>query len=228
MAEGVFEVKATSGNNRLGGDDWDQKIIDWLVAEFRKKEGIDLSKDRVALQRLRDGAEEAKIEASDIEATRRISFFEIVERKAEGNNNRELLKKARLELAGLYRQINEFNQASKYLAKLIKEENNETEKEKLKGELLKLYLTNGQIKSAKSLIENQLMVKDIGADSAVGQALLDFIKSDSPQVQPLLIALSKIQQPGQRPKWQKLVKTFSQLEEKRAKPKEATIGAQES
>ncbi len=64
LAEGVFEVKATSGNNRLGGDDWDQKIIDWLVAEFRKKEGIDLSKDRVALQRLRDGAEEAKIELS--------------------------------------------------------------------------------------------------------------------------------------------------------------------
>ncbi|MFX0092572.1 MAG: molecular chaperone DnaK [Candidatus Hodarchaeota archaeon] len=64
LAEGVFEVKATSGNNRLGGDDWDQKIIDWMVAEFRKKEGIDLSKDRVALQRLRDAAEEAKIELS--------------------------------------------------------------------------------------------------------------------------------------------------------------------
>ncbi|MFX1256163.1 MAG: molecular chaperone DnaK, partial [Promethearchaeota archaeon] len=64
LAEGVFEVKATSGNNRLGGDDWDQKIMDWLVAEFRKREGIDLSKDRVALQRLRDSAEEAKIELS--------------------------------------------------------------------------------------------------------------------------------------------------------------------
>ncbi|MBN1795617.1 MAG: HEAT repeat domain-containing protein [Sedimentisphaerales bacterium] len=160
----------------------------------------------------------AKIEASELEATKRISFFEIFERKSEGNNNKELLKKARLELAGLYRQINELNQASKYLAELIKDETHEAEKEKLKGELLQLYLTNDQIDSAKSLIENQLMEKDFGAECPMGQVLLGFIKSDTPQLQTLIDALRKIQQPGQRPKWQKFVKSFTQLEDKATKP----------
>ncbi|KAL8275053.1 hypothetical protein Esti_001109 [Eimeria stiedai] len=61
---GVFEVKATNGNTSLGGEDFDQKVLQFLVAEFRKKEGIDLSKDRLALQRLREAAETAKIELS--------------------------------------------------------------------------------------------------------------------------------------------------------------------
>ncbi len=64
LSEGVFEVKATSGNNRLGGDDFDQRIIDWLIEEFRKETGLDLSKDPMALQRLKDAAETAKIELS--------------------------------------------------------------------------------------------------------------------------------------------------------------------
>ncbi|MCK4845577.1 MAG: molecular chaperone DnaK, partial [Candidatus Heimdallarchaeota archaeon] len=59
---GLFKVIATSGNNLLGGDDFDQKIIDWMVVEFKKKEGIDLSKDSKVMQRLKDAAEEAKIE----------------------------------------------------------------------------------------------------------------------------------------------------------------------
>src|SRR5690606_10527766 len=62
LGDGVFEVKATSGNNHLGGDDFDQRIVDYLVAEFKKEHGIDLSKDRTAMQRLRDAAEKAKIE----------------------------------------------------------------------------------------------------------------------------------------------------------------------
>ena len=57
LSEGVFEVKATSGNNRLGGDDYDQRIIDWMVEEFKKKSGLDLSKDSMAIQRLKDAAE---------------------------------------------------------------------------------------------------------------------------------------------------------------------------
>ncbi|KAL8433906.1 hypothetical protein ACSSS7_003511 [Eimeria intestinalis] len=61
---GVFEVKATNGNTSLGGEDFDQKVLQFLVAEFKKKEGIDLSKDRLALQRLREAAETAKIELS--------------------------------------------------------------------------------------------------------------------------------------------------------------------
>ena len=66
MGEGVQEVLATAGNNRLGGDDFDQRIIDWLVAEFRKETGSDLSKDKMAMQRLKEAAEKAKIELSGV------------------------------------------------------------------------------------------------------------------------------------------------------------------
>lgn len=64
LGDGVFEVKSTNGDTHLGGDDFDQKIIDWLAEEFQKAEGIDLKKDKQALQRLRDAAEKAKIELS--------------------------------------------------------------------------------------------------------------------------------------------------------------------
>ncbi|MGZ4123199.1 MAG: molecular chaperone DnaK [Tumebacillaceae bacterium] len=69
LGEGVFEVKATSGNNRLGGDDFDQKVIDHLVETFKKENGIDLSKDKMAMQRLKDAAEKAKKELSGVMAT---------------------------------------------------------------------------------------------------------------------------------------------------------------
>jgi molecular chaperone DnaK len=64
VGEGVFEVRATAGDSHLGGDDFDQKIVDWLVTEFKKDQGVDLAKDRSALQRLREAAERAKIELS--------------------------------------------------------------------------------------------------------------------------------------------------------------------
>jgi molecular chaperone DnaK len=66
MGEGVFEVKSTNGDTFLGGDDFDQEILDWLIQEFRQETGIDLSKDRMALQRLRDAAERAKVELSSV------------------------------------------------------------------------------------------------------------------------------------------------------------------
>jgi molecular chaperone DnaK len=69
VGEGVVEVKATNGDTHLGGDDFDQKIVDWLIVEFRKSEGIDLGKDRMALQRLREAAEKAKIELSSVMET---------------------------------------------------------------------------------------------------------------------------------------------------------------
>src|SRR2546425_2803521 len=69
IGEGVFEVKATSGNTQLGGDDWDQRVIDWLVTEFKNSHGVDLSKDRMALQRLKEAAEKAKIELSQVMET---------------------------------------------------------------------------------------------------------------------------------------------------------------
>jgi len=69
LGGGVFEVKSTSGDTHLGGDDFDQRIIDYLLAEFKKTEGIDLSKDRAVLQRLKDAAEKAKIELSGVAST---------------------------------------------------------------------------------------------------------------------------------------------------------------
>ena len=69
LGEGVFEVKATSGNNHLGGDDFDAKVVEWMVAEFKKIEGIDLSKDKMAAQRLVEAAEKAKRELSSTTST---------------------------------------------------------------------------------------------------------------------------------------------------------------
>ncbi|WP_040158349.1 molecular chaperone DnaK [Nigerium massiliense] len=69
IADGVFEVKATKGDNRLGGDDWDQRIVDWMVQQFKNANGIDLSKDKMARQRLQEAAERAKIELSATQET---------------------------------------------------------------------------------------------------------------------------------------------------------------
>ncbi len=69
IGDGVFEVKSTSGDTDLGGDDWDQRVIDWLVDTFKGKHGVDLSKDNMALQRLREAAEKAKIELSQVQQT---------------------------------------------------------------------------------------------------------------------------------------------------------------
>jgi molecular chaperone DnaK len=69
IGDGVFEVKSTSGNTHLGGDDWDQRVIDWLVKTFKDKEGVDLSNDKMALQRLKEAAEKAKIELSSVQET---------------------------------------------------------------------------------------------------------------------------------------------------------------
>lgn len=69
IGEGVVEVRATSGDNHLGGDDWDQRVVDWLVDKFKGTSGIDLTKDKMAMQRLREAAEKAKIELSSSQST---------------------------------------------------------------------------------------------------------------------------------------------------------------
>jgi molecular chaperone DnaK len=69
IGDGVFEVKSTSGNTHLGGDDWDQRIIDWLVKSFKDTEGVDLAADKMATQRLQEAAEKAKIELSSLQET---------------------------------------------------------------------------------------------------------------------------------------------------------------
>jgi molecular chaperone DnaK len=69
IGDGVFEVKATAGNTHLGGDDWDQRVMDWMVSEFKNAHGVDLSNDKMALQRLKEAAEKAKIELSNLQET---------------------------------------------------------------------------------------------------------------------------------------------------------------
>ena len=69
IGDGVFEVKSTAGDNHLGGDNFDKAIVDWMVAEFKRDQGIDLSADRLALQRLYEAAEKAKIELSSTQST---------------------------------------------------------------------------------------------------------------------------------------------------------------
>src|SRR5213594_3722108 len=69
IGEGVFEVKATHGDTQLGGDDWDQRVMDWMVKEFKNAHGVDLSNDRMAMQRLKEAAEKAKIELSQVAET---------------------------------------------------------------------------------------------------------------------------------------------------------------
>ncbi len=69
IGDGVFEVKATHGDTQLGGDDWDQRVIDWLVGQFRAAHGVDLASDNMALQRLKEAAEKAKIELSQVQQT---------------------------------------------------------------------------------------------------------------------------------------------------------------
>ncbi|MGC8464129.1 MAG: molecular chaperone DnaK, partial [Acidimicrobiales bacterium] len=69
IGDGVFEVKATSGDTHLGGDDWDQRVMDWLVKTFKDTEGVDLANDKMAMQRLKEAAEKAKIELSQVQET---------------------------------------------------------------------------------------------------------------------------------------------------------------
>src|SRR6187397_2365028 len=69
IGDGVFEVKSTHGDTHLGGDDWDQRVIDWLVTNFKGAYGVDLANDRMAAQRLKEAAEKAKIELSQVQAT---------------------------------------------------------------------------------------------------------------------------------------------------------------
>jgi molecular chaperone DnaK len=96
LGDGIFEVKATSGNNRLGGDDFDNRIIDYLVDEFKSQEGIDLSKDKMAMQRLKDAAEKAKKDLSGMTSTQISLPF--ISQKEDGPVHLEMtLTKAKFE-----------------------------------------------------------------------------------------------------------------------------------
>jgi len=103
LGDGVFEVKSTNGDTHLGGDDFDQKIIEWMAGEFKKDTGIDLAKDRMALQRLKEAAEKAKIELSGTQATT-INLPFITADQAGPRHLNMTLTRARLEqlLEGLF------------------------------------------------------------------------------------------------------------------------------
>ena len=96
LGDGIFEVKATSGNNRLGGDDFDNRVIDYLVEEFKKENGIDLAKDKMAMQRLKDAAEKAKKDLSGMSSTQISLPF--ISQKEDGPVHLEInLTKAKFE-----------------------------------------------------------------------------------------------------------------------------------
>ena len=96
LGDGIFEVKSTSGNNRLGGDDFDNRVIDYLVSEFKSQEGIDLSKDKMAMQRLKDAAEKAKKDLSGMTSTQISLPF--ISQKEDGPVHLEInLTKAKFE-----------------------------------------------------------------------------------------------------------------------------------
>jgi molecular chaperone DnaK len=97
IGEGVFEVKATCGDMDLGGDDWDRRIMDWILEEFKKDQGIDLSKDKTTMQRVRDSAERAKIELSELnEADINLPFI-LVDKLNHPNDVRLILTRAKFE-----------------------------------------------------------------------------------------------------------------------------------
>ena len=88
IGDGVFEVKSTAGNTQLGGDDWDQRVIDWMIKSFKDNEGVDLGNDKMAMQRLKESAEKAKIELSaSLETTINIPFISAT---AEGPKHLEM------------------------------------------------------------------------------------------------------------------------------------------
>ena len=99
LGEGVFEVKATNGDTHLGGDDFDQRVIDWLLAEFKKDQGIDLAKDQQALQRLKEAAEKAKIELSSTSQTE-INLPYITADAKAAPKHREICDLSRAKLEG--------------------------------------------------------------------------------------------------------------------------------
>src|SRR5207253_7816404 len=80
IGDGVFEVKSTAGDNHLGGDNWDKALVDWMVKEFKASQGIDLSQDKMALQRLYEAGEKAKVELSTTQETQiNLPFITAVE-----------------------------------------------------------------------------------------------------------------------------------------------------
>ncbi|MGI9117705.1 MAG: molecular chaperone DnaK, partial [Gaiellales bacterium] len=100
LADGVFEVKATAGDNHLGGDNFDKAIVDWMVAEFKKEQGIDLAQDKLALQRLYEAAEKAKIELSSTQSTQINLPFVTADASGPKHLDMALTRAKRTELVG--------------------------------------------------------------------------------------------------------------------------------
>jgi molecular chaperone DnaK len=136
--EDTIEVKATGGNTHLGGDDFDQRIMDWLVAEFKKDQGIDLSKDQLALQRLKEAAEKAKMELSSVlEAEINLPFI-----SADSSGPKHLLYK--LTRAQLENMVSDYIEESiGLLKKTLKEANLKP------GDIEEIVLVGGQTRMPK-------------------------------------------------------------------------------
>ena len=109
LGDGVFEVKSTAGNNKLGGDDFDERIMDYLVDEFKKENGIDLSKDKMAMQRIKDAAEKAKKDLSGM-TTAQISLPFIAQNSEGPLHFEATLSKANLKIYAVIYLIQHLNQ----------------------------------------------------------------------------------------------------------------------
>ena len=152
------------------------------------------------------------LEQSNIPAGRMIAFLEIAERAAQAQNDTDMLNKVRYKLARLLAQTPERDKAKEYYGDLIKTDNNASHKEQLRAELLELYLADGQIKPAGSLVANRLLEDDIDDECPIGRVLIGFIAASPQQAQELINELQqiKLDRAGSKPMWRKLLRSLQQ------------------
>jgi HEAT repeat protein len=154
----------------------------------------------------------ARLEQSNIAPGRMIAVLEIAERKAQSENDTQFLNDVRYKLAQLLAQTPDRDKAKKYYGILIKAEKNLGRKDQLRAELLRLYLADGQMKSAASLVANRLLEDDIDDESPIGQVLIDYVAGSPQHAQELVSELQQIQPQMSRskPLWHKLLQRLEQ------------------
>ncbi len=153
------------------------------------------------------------LESKKIAPVRMVAFFEIVERKAQAENNNALLNTARYKLARLLAQTQQRDRAKEYYGDLIKTDKNAAHRDQLRAELLELYLSDGQIKLAGSLITNRLLEDDVDDSCPIGQTLISFVRSSPQQAAGLIDELQQIKLDGAGPKplWQQLLQRLKEI-----------------
>ncbi len=154
------------------------------------------------------------LEQKKIAPVRMIAFLEIAERKAQAENNTALLNTARYKLARLLVQAQQRDRAKEYYGDLIKTDKNASHRDRLRAELLELYLSDGQIKLAGSLITNRLLEDDVDDSCPIGQVLISFVQASPQQAAGLIDELQhiKLDGAGPKPMWQKLLRHLKEVQ----------------